>query len=162
MRIVRAPEAVEPLIADGLDSALRIVRVPRAEFVERYAPILGGEATAHEAFSTAFRTATTAQLALTTTVQSMAGVSAWAIRGGSPTAAAPPDRSAVLGLLKSAATASDSTAAWPTLFQGEAWCDCDDCQSIYGPAAYFVDLLHMLDPTGATSASRSCPRRAPA
>src|SRR6185295_8166883 len=61
LRIVSTPEAVEPLMADGLDCALRIVRVPRSEFVDRYATILGGARQAHAAFSNAFRTAATAQ-----------------------------------------------------------------------------------------------------
>ena len=35
---------------------------------------------------------------------------------------------------------------WPNLFGEDSWCDCDDCQAAWGPAAYFVDLLQMIDP----------------
>lgn len=31
---------------------------------------------------------------------------------------------------------------YPDLLTDQAWCDCADCQSVLGPAAYFVDLLH--------------------
>ncbi len=152
VRLAGKPEAVEQLLADGLDSAMRIARIPRAEFVDRYTTLFGGDATAHDVFSAAFRSAATAQLALTTVAQSMTDISPWAIRGGSTAKFSPPDFGAVLSLMKNAAGATDGAASWPTLFQGEAWCDCDDCQSIYGPAAYFVDLLHMLDPDGSDDA----------
>jgi hypothetical protein len=152
LRIVAKPEAVETLLGDGLNSALRIARLSRAEFVDRYANLLGGEATAQTAYSTAFRTAAMAQLALTTTAQSMADVSPWAIRGGSTSKFTIPDYGSVLNLLKTTAGAANDAATWPHLFQGEAWCDCEECQSIYGPAAYFVDLLHMLDPDGSDPA----------
>lgn len=33
-----------------------------------------------------------------------------------------------------------------SLFGSVELCDCKDCRSIYSPAAYFVDLLHFLDP----------------
>ena len=36
VRIVDRPEAVDTLLADGVDSALRIARMPRAHFVDRY------------------------------------------------------------------------------------------------------------------------------
>src|SRR5262249_35021757 len=42
--------------------------------------------------------------------------------------------------------ASDRSGSWPVLFGRQAWCDCQDCQSVFSPAAYFVDLLSMLDP----------------
>src|SRR5262249_738515 len=54
----------------------------------------------------------------------------------------------VLDLLKKTAGATDSTPTWPNLFPGEAWGDCEEGPSIYGPAAHFFDLLHMLDPDG--------------
>ena len=78
-------------------------RASRSEFVERYGSLLGGDTAAHGAYSAAFQIATTAQLALTTTAQSMAGASPWAVRGGSTTTFAAPDYSAVFGLLQKTA-----------------------------------------------------------
>jgi hypothetical protein len=34
---------------------------------------------------------------------------------------------------------------WSELFGQVSWCACVDCRSVYGPAAYLVDLLHFLD-----------------
>jgi len=144
LRIVEAPEAVHVLLADGLDSAHRIARVGRASFVERYASVFADEATAHRAFSAAYRLATTAQVALATVAQTVADASPWAVRGGSTVAYTRPDYAGALALLKSHAQADAAT--WPSLFGADAFCDCDECQSALGPAAYLVDLLHMIDP----------------
>src|SRR5262249_37536891 len=35
-------------------------------------------------------------------------------------------------------------ANWETLFGSTSFCTCGHCRSIYGPAAYFVDLLQFL------------------
>jgi peptidoglycan hydrolase-like protein with peptidoglycan-binding domain len=34
---------------------------------------------------------------------------------------------------------------WQTLFGSVDFCACEDCRSVYSPAAYFVDLLHWLE-----------------
>ena len=36
-------------------------------------------------------------------------------------------------------------ASWSDLFGGAEMCDCDDCRSVVGPAAYLVDLFEFLD-----------------
>jgi len=148
LRITGKPRAVEPLLADGLDSAFRIVRVPAIRFVRRYADLLGGEAAAKRAYATAYRTAATAQLALTTTSQAVLGPSPWAVRGGPAHGAQSRRHQQVLDLLKSKARGdapAGGSSSWPDLFGDQAWCACEECQSVYSPAAYFVDLLHMLD-----------------
>lgn len=153
LRVTGKPEATETLMADGLDSAVRIVGLPRAVFAERYAEVLGGDTQAHQAYSAALSTAATAQYALTTAAQSMTDVSPWVIRGGSTAQAVPPDRSRVLDLFKSKTHPTHKPpgpASWPTLFDTEGWCDCDDCRSVCSPAAYLVDLLHMIDTHGDT------------
>ncbi|MRR14594.1 hypothetical protein EG833_04035, partial [archaeon] len=37
---------------------------------------------------------------------------------------------------------------WEELFGSLDFCQCEHCNSVYGPAAYFVDLLHFLDTHG--------------
>jgi hypothetical protein len=37
-----------------------------------------------------------------------------------------------------------TAAEWATLFGSPDFCNCDHCNSVYGPAAYFVDLLEFL------------------
>ena len=48
-----------------------------------------------------------------------------------------------VGMSIQAATAADTQIArWADLFGSADYCDCDHCQSVLGPAAYFVDLMH--------------------
>ncbi len=149
LRITRKPRAVETLLRDGLDSAFRFVRIPAARFVRRYAGVLGGEVAAKRAYATAYRIAAAAQLAMTTTAQSIAGASPWAVRGGPARAEQSRKHQQVLDLFKKASRGKDVpdefSSSWPEIFGEETWCACEDCQSVYSPAAYFVDLLHMLD-----------------
>jgi hypothetical protein len=141
------PDAVETILADGVDSAQRVVAMSPATFGARYGAALGGADAAQTAYAKAFRAAATAQLALTTTAQGLAGTNLWAVNGGSRTKHPAPDVQSAYDLLK--AKSGASTATWPTLFSGEAWCECDDCSSAYSPAAYFCDLLHtsLADPS---------------
>ena len=145
VRIIRKPEAIDALLGDGIHSGLRIARMPRVQFTDGYQAVLGGGAAADDAYNAAFRVATTAQLALTTVIQSVAGNSPYAVAGGSPTKLEPRDYAKALGLLQTKANA-DHSASWPKLFGEDSWCDCAECSSAWGPAAYFVDLVHMIDP----------------
>src|SRR5262249_42658627 len=45
---------------------------------------------------------------------------------------------------------------WQTLFGSQSYCACSECRSVYGAAAYFVDLLQFLDKAG-TNAQRQTP-----
>ena len=36
-------------------------------------------------------------------------------------------------------------SGYAALLTDQPWCDCDDCQSVLSPAAYFVDLMHYVD-----------------
>ncbi len=46
---------------------------------------------------------------------------------------------------KNAATTEQTIPDWRTLFGSLDLCACEHCQSVYSPAAYFVDLLQFLD-----------------
>ncbi|MGH7555149.1 MAG: neuraminidase-like domain-containing protein, partial [Longimicrobiales bacterium] len=148
LRLVAEPAAVEPLLADGLDSAFRIVRVPPARFTARYAKLFGGVEAARLIRTRALRTAVTAQLALTTTAQTVLDVSPWAVRGGSTKIYPTRDYRLVVELVTDRVQprgAEPGSASWPEIFGETTWCACTECQSVFSPAAYFVDLLHMLD-----------------
>ncbi|UJB21396.1 MULTISPECIES: neuraminidase-like domain-containing protein [Lysobacter] len=43
------------------------------------------------------------------------------------------------------ASGGTEIAAWSDLFGGSEVCECDDCRSVIGPAAYLVDLFEFLD-----------------
>ena len=47
--------------------------------------------------------------------------------------------------MRTMATPSPETATWANLFGDVSFCKCDHCRSVYSPAAYFVDLMSLLD-----------------
>lgn len=145
LRVVAEPSAVEPLLADGLDSAFRITRVPISRFVARYGELFGGTDVARRVYRKAQKRASTAQLVLSTAAQSVIDISPWAVRGGDPKSRPSRDAGRLLEMLRDSSGAPADSATWPALFGETTWCACDHCQSVYSPAAYFVDLLHMLD-----------------
>src|SRR5262249_36631631 len=47
--------------------------------------------------------------------------------------------------------AATTIADWRSLFGSIDFCDCAHCKSLYGPAAYFVDVLQFLDQGSGTT-----------
>ncbi len=124
---------IRSLRKDGLHSAFSMVKVGERRFVEKYATVLGGEAVALETYRKAKQThATALNFYLGQSVASNSaspavvpnGISKQAIARFNVPASAGPDL--------------------PTLFGSLDLCDCEQCQSVYSPAAYFVDILKFL------------------
>lgn len=118
------------LIDAGLHSARDIVRMGRTKFVATHATALGGEAVAKQLFGNAERV-TTHALA----IHSKYGAST--NRKG---AYAVPNR-----VTPKSGEQAPEAADWAELFGSPDFCECEHCNSVYGPAAYFVDLLEFLD-----------------
>lgn len=116
---------VNTLLAAGLGSAHSIKRLGRDRFVKTFAESVGGVEAAAQIYNNASQT-TAAALAMFTKYS--------------------PDQSApwVLGdiILNNS---SANIPNWETLFGSLDYCACEDCRSVYSPAAYFVDLLAFLD-----------------
>ena len=138
-QITPTDEAMAVLLRNNLDSAYRVVRYDRAEFVNRYGGDLGGERQAQLIYAKA--------RLVHSAVVNIAGSYGAAIRSltlGSDSSA-PILNPAPIGT--QAANASD-VIAYPTLeglFSSVDYCACDACRSILSPAAYLVDLLHFID-----------------
>lgn len=113
------------LLADGLHSAHSIVRAGHGNFVRRYARRLGGRKRAEEIYDWADRAH-----ALVVGALSRHG----GMYEGIGTAVTP----------KPAMPPADDVANWPQLFGSLSFCACEHCRSVYGPAAYLVDLLSYL------------------
>ena len=115
---------------DDLHSAMSMVKLGERRFTEKYSTALGGTETAVATYRKARQThATALNFFLNNAVISNSPAPA-AIRNGHNKATA-------------LATASASPDL-PTLFGSLDLCECDQCQSLYSPAAYFVDILAFL------------------
>ena len=113
---------------DDLHSAMSMVKLGERRFTEKYSASLGGNETALATYRKAQQAhATALHFFLNNAVVSNSPAPA-AIRNGQS---------------KTLATAS-ATPDLPTLFGSLDLCECDQCQSLYSPAAYFVDILKFL------------------
>jgi Tc toxin complex TcA C-terminal TcB-binding domain/Neuraminidase-like domain/Putative peptidoglycan binding domain/Salmonella virulence plasmid 28.1kDa A protein len=126
-RIALGYKGVEALHTAGLKSAQAVYTMGRTPFIAKMSEALGGETAAKTVFA---RAQTTHAAALATW-----GRYNLAINGSTVPSllAAKPDIDALTGL-------PDLQA----LFGSLDYFACDDCQSVYSPAAYLVDLLQYL------------------
>ncbi|MDH6245480.1 neuraminidase-like domain-containing protein [Mycobacterium sp. OTB74] len=118
------------LLGHGLDSAYALTRLGRAQFAQQYAQALGGP----EAADAIYQRAQVIHAAtMHTALSYLAGRQQPTIGAG-----------AFGGLIAKTSAAAQPTAVAATLeglFGDLDYSQCDDCQSITGPAAYLVDLL---------------------
>lgn len=132
-KLVPSFDATNTLLADKLHSARQIYRVGETEFVRRY----GG--------SPGF-TASTASLTWNRAAETHAAVLTIvgdfkSLQSGTLPAA-----------LQNGNAALSTFPNLNDLFQTGDMCDCPECQSVLGPAAYFADLLVYLKGRNATGA----------
>ena len=118
-------EATDELLADDLHSASKIYRMGETEFVRTYADRPGfTRATAHLAWNRAADT----HAAVLTIVGELQALDA----EGLPLA------------LLNGNEAVAKFPNWNNLFKTGDLCECEQCRSVYSPAAYFADLLMFL------------------
>lgn len=118
-------DAVDALLRDGLHSAQQIYRLGETAFVRRYAGRAG--LTADDARKT-WRRAADTHAAVLTIVSDLKAL----------------DGEALPQVLKNGEGALAAFPNWDTLFKNGDLCDCEHCNSVLGPAAYFADLLVFL------------------
>src|SRR6266568_1411429 len=134
-QVTQDPRTVHTLLGAGLHSARSIATTPQASFVAQYKNVLGGEAQASTVYARAQQIhATTAQV-YTTIHQSLHDVSPMVIGN---------NRQNIQSVL------NQNIPNWSTLFGPLDLSDCEDCHSLYSPAAYLVDLLEFLRKTPVT------------
>lgn len=119
---------------DNLHSAFSMVQVGERRFIENYTTVLGGEAVALETYRKAKQTHAAA----------LNFYLGQAVAANSASPLVVPNNSVKQeSIVKTVATAS-ATPDLPTLFGSLDLCDCEQCQSVYSPAAYFVDIMKFL------------------
>ena len=117
------------LAANGVHSAQQVVQMDRTVFAEQYKEIFSGER-ANAIYNRAQRIQAAA---LALFAEHAAGLNRTGLQ------ALPK-----LDSQKQAALAANSIPDWQTLFGTFDLCACQECASVHGPAAYFVDILHFL------------------
>ena len=122
-------EHMKALMGEGLDSAYRIAAIPERNFVDHFASVLGGETQAQSYYNIATQH-TAGLVTIAAAVNDLLnGVAPVAVDNGNGAQA----------LIKKLPKLEE-------LFGSFDICECQHCRSVYGPTAYFVDLLQFLNP----------------
>jgi hypothetical protein len=130
--------ATNALLAQGVHSARQVYEQGQAAFVSQYGARPGFSA--EVARQTYQRAAQTYATTLTLAGHLISLRNADDLGATQLVPAAPP--SAAMGTAARALTTSFPSL--PNLFGAAEGCECDDCRSVYSPAAYFADLLNFL------------------
>lgn len=122
---------LEALYAGGVTSSKAITAQGSAQFIDLYAPALGGADIAAHVYNQAATVTAVSTNVLTGFSDLFNASSVYAIGGGVPISQ--PDKQGDLVL-----------PSYQDLFGSQSFCECVHCSSVYSPAAYFVDLLEYL------------------
>ncbi len=128
-RVDTDPVIIQSLIGANLDSARKIAAIPQGLFLRRYQSLLGGVQPATVIYNSARQLATFTATLYRGIQEGLQGLNPYTIgnAGGaltSPLAQVIPN--------------------WQSLFGSTGYCECDECDAMDGPAAYFVDVLQFL------------------
>ena len=120
------------LLDHGYSSANHIASVPEWQFLRDTEDIFGGDRAAAQA---TYRKASTIKAQ---TIHLWAGVHGLSIPSRSPQLRGNSVPESVLNFFA-------DLPSYPELFDSPDYCECEHCKSIFGPAAYFVDLMRIID-----------------
>jgi hypothetical protein len=157
-------DVMRTLQLNNLDSAQRIAHIPKVAFKERYGPDLGGADTAETVwekaryingmvltlvgeFGSRFN-AVTPKAIPSQTVDELEGKPDWQLTREFNSTLNPLSPQVLPRQLQ---TQLAERADLRELFGSLDFCQCQHCKSVYGPAAYFVDLLNFLKHAGVNS-----------
>jgi hypothetical protein len=127
------------LMIDGIHSAQGVARMGRTGFRKRYGAAL---VDVDAVFDGASWVHAAAQSLAARYQPAYNAVYPYVLRAKRDAEPAVGDYAALLAQLQ---TNPSAPADWPTLFGPLDFCTCGHCRSVYGPAAYLVDLLQFLD-----------------
>ena len=117
------------LLGDNVDSAHKVYQMGQSNFVAKYGPKIGS-AEALRTFQKATQTHSLA-LALAGNLKSMSDASHLNVF---------PDYTTTIS-----AAMTTEVPDLDNLFGHADFCECDECRSVYGAAAYLTDILHYLE-----------------
>jgi hypothetical protein len=140
-QITPSDESLKVLLESGLKSAHDVARIPFDAFMRRFAPRFPSLREAELVFRKAH------QVKSTVLSHSQMAKSATSSPGMFATSPPPARRQAAKNNL------IEHFPNMENLFGSLDFCQCSDCRSVLGPAAYLVDILQFLDPHPADWAS---------
>lgn len=144
-RVNSDPSVIQTLIGSGLDSARKVASIPQGVFMRQFTEALGGQSTALLVYNGARQIAGMVSSVYRTIKEALQQANPTAIGNSTPTLSN---------------TLSQILPNWQTLFGSTSYCECDECNAMDGPAAYFVDLLQFLE--GANTGSVAKPQNSSA
>ena len=130
------PAAVPILMKANLTSAFRVAEIPESTFLRAHGPTLG-EDTARQVYTSAINTHIRNEHALITMREAWRGTGLAIIDGQQP-------MEARMAKLQGVADKKAVPLNLEALFGSIDFCECEDCLSVYSPAAYFVEILQYL------------------
>jgi hypothetical protein len=133
-QITPSDESLKVLLESGLKSAHDVARIPYDAFMRRFGPRFPSLREAELVFRKAH------QVKSTVLSHSQIAKSATSSPGMFATSPTPARRQAAKNNL------IEHFPNMETMFGSLDFCQCSDCRSVLGPAAYLVDILQFLDP----------------
>jgi hypothetical protein len=130
------PEAVAVLMKANVTSAFRVAEIPETTFLSAHGQTLG-EDTARQVYTNAINAHIRNEHALMTMREGYRGSGLYFIDGDE----SKEDRHASF---ENSWRRHNVPLNLETLFGSIDYCECDDCLSVYSPAAYFVEILQYL------------------
>ncbi len=130
-QVSTSPEAMNVLMKNNLYSAYTIANIPRKSFIKTYGNALGGEGVAFAIHQRASHISTKAEMSAMHMMEYSHGIVPEYIMGASEYGTA-------------MTTLENYLPNYAELFGSPDICECEHCRSVYGAAAYFVDLLRFM------------------
>lgn len=136
--LTSAPEAIPVLMKANMTTAFGVAELPESVFLRNFSNALG-EGVARQVYTNAINARIRNEQALMTMWEARRGTGLAIIDGNEP-------REARVARLRAAETEEKEAVplSLETLFGTMDYCECDECLSLYSPAAYFVELLQYL------------------
>jgi Salmonella virulence plasmid 28.1kDa A protein len=131
------PEAIPVLMNAHLTTAFHVGEIPESAFLSAHSEALGGEDIAKQVYTNAINNRIRNEQALMILHENVRGVRMAAIDGDTP-------METRMARFQKMADEQQVPLNLETLFGNIDYCECDECQSVYSPASYFVELLQYL------------------
>jgi hypothetical protein len=134
--ICPTPESIPVLIKNNIHTSYRVAEIPEHTFIKYISKELG-EVVAKQIYTNAVNNKIRIEHALTAMREAVIGTGVAAIDGKNTFKKR-------VDTFQKSADEQKIPLNWETLFGSVDLCECDECNSVYSPTVYFVELLQYL------------------